>query len=124
MTYPLTTLGWIGVVVTIVALFTFAAGAPSARDWILVASSGLFAASMLVVGYRRSRTRFGVPLITDAKNGVAINVAVTLAALQLAGGVAALGKSIVDGGSGSGTTIINQRICPESPDFAFPQERS
>jgi hypothetical protein len=124
-TYPLTTLGWLVVVVTFIALVTLlTVGAPSDWSWAYVLSSGVFAAILLVIGYQRGEPRFGVPLRTGTKNGLATNVAVTLAVLQLAGGAVALGNALVVGGSGSPTTIINQRICPEGPHFAFPKERS
>jgi hypothetical protein len=124
-TYPLTTLGWIGMVVTFIAMVTFLAGStPSDWSWACVLASGIFATTLLAIGYRRGEPRFGVPLRTGTKNGLATNVAVTLAVLQLAGGVAALGNAIVTGGSGGSTTIINQRICPEGSHFVFPKERS
>jgi hypothetical protein len=124
-TYPLTTLGWLGVVVTFIALVTLlAVGAQSIWSWLYVLSSGIFSAILLSVGHQRGEVRFGLPLRTGTKNGLVTNVAVTLAVLQFAGGVVALGKEIVSGAPSSPTTIIQQRICPEGSHFVFPKERS
>jgi hypothetical protein len=124
-TYPLTTLGWLGATVTFTAVIVLLAiGAGSLWSWLYVAGSGLFSAVLLIIGYRRAGASFGMPLKRGTNNGLAMNLAVLLAVLQLAGGIVGLVGEVGGTAAGTSTTIITPSTCPKDPHFEFPNENS
>ncbi|OJU81223.1 MAG: hypothetical protein BGO11_21365 [Solirubrobacterales bacterium 70-9] len=100
-------------------------GAPSIWSGLYVLVSGLFAAAVLYIAHTHRGARVGLPTRGETRNGLATNVAILLAVLQLASGMFGLTKEIEARASARGpTTIIEQQVCPPSSHFEFPYERS
>jgi hypothetical protein len=108
---------------TFVLLLSF--GMESFWVRLAVAVSAIVVTVLVLVGHQKSRARFGLPLEVRTGNNVAATLAVVLTVLQIGTLTVEVAKAM--GGSGGApapTTIINQRICPERPEWQLPDERS
>jgi hypothetical protein len=90
-----------------------------------VAVSAVVATVLVTVGHRHRGARFGLPLQDGIGTSVATTLAVVLTVLQLSIGAIEVAKELGGpNGATAPTTIINQRICPDRPEYGFPHERS